>query len=223
MNKQQYLRKLKRLLKALPKQERESAIQYYEEYFDDAGAENFQAVANELGTPDEVSRQILNNYLEKQNNAEKAVIPKKSHKKALIIWAIILTLWFTVPVALGLACCIIGVAVSIASVYIGIVAAGFVAVACGIVGMVASIIVATSDFSTGILALGLSLLSIGVGLLLLMLGIWLFKITLSGCKKLYKKLSEKHKEKKKDLLKKEPEIIYEGSFEQEAENNEKKY
>ena len=49
MNREQFIRELERLLKDLPAGEREAAIQYYNDYFDDAGAENEAQVIRELG------------------------------------------------------------------------------------------------------------------------------------------------------------------------------
>ena len=51
MNKQTYLAKLAQLLAPLPEQERQDALNYYEEYFDAAGPEAEDATAAELGDP----------------------------------------------------------------------------------------------------------------------------------------------------------------------------
>ena len=40
MNRKQFLYELEQLLKDIPDNERAEAIQYYNDYFDDAGAEN---------------------------------------------------------------------------------------------------------------------------------------------------------------------------------------
>ena len=45
MNKQTYLAKLAQLLAPLPEQERQDALNYYEEYFDAAGPEAEDATA----------------------------------------------------------------------------------------------------------------------------------------------------------------------------------
>lgn len=59
MNKQTYLAKLAQLLAPLPEQERQDALNYYEEYFDAAGPEAEDATAAELGDPADASRKIL--------------------------------------------------------------------------------------------------------------------------------------------------------------------
>lgn len=59
MNKQTYLAKLEQLLAPLPEQERQDALNYYEEYFDAAGPEAEDATAAELGDPADAARKIL--------------------------------------------------------------------------------------------------------------------------------------------------------------------
>lgn len=59
MNKQTYLAKLAQLLDPLPEQERQDALNYYEEYFDAAGPEAENATAAELGDPADAARKIL--------------------------------------------------------------------------------------------------------------------------------------------------------------------
>ena len=49
MRKYAYLARLEELLAALPAQERQDALNYYEEYFDAAGSENEEQTAAELG------------------------------------------------------------------------------------------------------------------------------------------------------------------------------
>ena len=59
MNQQTYLAKLAQLLAPLPEQERQDALNYYEEYFDAAGPEAEDATAAELGDPADAARKIL--------------------------------------------------------------------------------------------------------------------------------------------------------------------
>jgi uncharacterized membrane protein len=57
MTREEYLNELNKALKRIPKEERENAISYYREYFEDAGDE--QEVIRELGEPKELARKIL--------------------------------------------------------------------------------------------------------------------------------------------------------------------
>ena len=58
MNRQEFMERLENLLQNIPEQERVEAIQYYNDYFEDAGEENEQAVLDALGTPAQVAENI---------------------------------------------------------------------------------------------------------------------------------------------------------------------
>lgn len=55
MDRQQFLRQLSALLSDITPEEREEAIRYYEEYFDEAGPGQEQAILAELGSPAKVA------------------------------------------------------------------------------------------------------------------------------------------------------------------------
>lgn len=58
MTKTEFLARLEELLKDVPVSEKESAIQYYNDYFEDAGSENEEEVIDALGTPEDVALNI---------------------------------------------------------------------------------------------------------------------------------------------------------------------
>lgn len=58
MNRAEFMRRLTELLGDVSPMERDEAIQYYNDYFDDAGVENESSVIASLGTPDELARTI---------------------------------------------------------------------------------------------------------------------------------------------------------------------
>lgn len=62
MNRREYIECLEQLLLVLPEEEREEAIQYYSDYFEDAGVENEDSVILELGSPEEVAAKIRAGY-----------------------------------------------------------------------------------------------------------------------------------------------------------------
>lgn len=59
MTRTEYLKSLEQLLASLPETERRDALDYYEEYFDAAGAGREAETIAELGTPEEVAQKIL--------------------------------------------------------------------------------------------------------------------------------------------------------------------
>lgn len=60
MNREQYLTKLKNLLPALTEEERNEALQYYSDYFDEAGDD--EKVIAELGSVEEVAQSIIDKF-----------------------------------------------------------------------------------------------------------------------------------------------------------------
>lgn len=66
MNRTEFMSQLEILLRNVSDGEREEALQYYNDYFDDAGAENEQAVIEALGNPARVAENIRRELLEGQ-------------------------------------------------------------------------------------------------------------------------------------------------------------
>lgn len=58
MNRIEFMNELEKLLANLPQDERKDAMQFYIDYFDDAGVENEQKVIAELGSPQKVAATI---------------------------------------------------------------------------------------------------------------------------------------------------------------------
>lgn len=58
MNREEFLKELSYLLQDISEQERNEALQYYEDYFDDAGEENEEKVILELGDPSRIAAVI---------------------------------------------------------------------------------------------------------------------------------------------------------------------
>lgn len=58
MNRAEFMERLERLLVVIPAEERSEALQYYTDYFEDAGAENEAQVIKELGSPEDVAAMI---------------------------------------------------------------------------------------------------------------------------------------------------------------------
>ena len=63
MRRKEYINRLEQLLLVLPMEEREEALQYYNDYFEDAGIENEENVILELGSPEEVAAKIRAGYV----------------------------------------------------------------------------------------------------------------------------------------------------------------
>ena len=62
MNKQAFLDTLHQLLASLPTEERLAAVKYYEEYFEEAGPGQEEAILAELGDPQGIADALLRDY-----------------------------------------------------------------------------------------------------------------------------------------------------------------
>lgn len=86
MNRADFMKNLAELLADVPPTEREEAIQYYNDYFDDAGEENEQSVIASLGTPQQLADTIRAGLADGGNSGEftekgfSGYEPKKSNE-----------------------------------------------------------------------------------------------------------------------------------------------
>ncbi|HFI0786418.1 TPA: DUF1700 domain-containing protein [Streptococcus suis] len=85
MNRKEYLQKLEKHLKHLPKEDFQDTLDYFNEHFDEAGPENEQAIIQELGTPKEAARDILAHLYNKEKSEQK---PNTRN----MVWLIILSI-----------------------------------------------------------------------------------------------------------------------------------
>lgn len=118
MTKSEYLAKLDKYLKKLPKEDYQEAMDYFREYFDEAGPENEEEVIAELGTPKEAAHDIISRLLD-----EKIVEDEKTPKnRAVIFWIAILAILAS-PVALPLIFLLLMIIVAIVAVVVSILVA----------------------------------------------------------------------------------------------------
>lgn len=68
MNRMEFMAELERLLADMPEEERQAAVQYYADYFADAGEANEADVIRELGSPEKVAESIKADYYGTQFN-----------------------------------------------------------------------------------------------------------------------------------------------------------
>lgn len=97
MNRKEFMAELAARLHRLPPEDLHAALQYYEEYFDEAGSQHEQEVIRELKGPAHIASKILADYAVKE--AKKVSASTKSGWHAL--WFIILAIC-AAPVAVPL-------------------------------------------------------------------------------------------------------------------------
>lgn len=164
MTKTEYMKVLSKKLRRLPKEDYERAVEYFEEYFADAGLENEQKAIEDLGTPEEAARELIMDLAEE--NADK---PPKTVKRGMrAIWIGILGIC-AAPIALPLALVfIILIACAFLVVFcvlLCIVIAGVSVAAGGIISTIAGAAVLFQSFADGLCNLGFGLGCFGAGLL----------------------------------------------------------
>lgn len=70
MNRIEFMTELAALLQDVPEEERRDAMQYYNDYFDDAGEEKEQQVISELESPKKVAEKIKADFIGQQGEKE---------------------------------------------------------------------------------------------------------------------------------------------------------
>jgi len=166
MTKDDYLKALRANIKNVPADEAANIIQYYSEYFDEAGAENTEKVIEELGPPKQLSARVCADYAIREMEQGKGT--KSIKKKASNTWLIVLAVigspvWF--PLAIAVAAVLLAL---MASAIILLVAFGICAAAsilAGVIMICSGFAAAFSSLPTMALFVGSGFISIGGGIL----------------------------------------------------------
>lgn len=184
MTKEQFLFQLEQKLLDIPEDERAEAMEYYRDYFSDAGPENEQQVIAELGSPDKVAASIKEGLRAGREDAGTVGQPPQMRGAAKSFseanqgnkqtdsrskWIlIILVAVFTSPFWIGAVGVIFGVLVAVVAMIFGVLVTAVALAAAGVVGGVICFIVGIVRFFTGGLVSGL--MTVSAGLLLFAMG-----------------------------------------------------
>lgn len=167
MTKVEYLAKLDKYLRKLPKVDYQEAMDYFSEYFEEAGPENEAQVIAELGTPKEAARDIISRLLD-----EKIIDQEKTPKSRVsMVWLAILAILsapVTLPLALFLFLAVITIlALGVAAIAV-VLSLGVAFLTSGIYMLFDSWSYLNISFSATALSFGLGLLALGLSLLALL-------------------------------------------------------
>ncbi len=190
MNREEFMRQLESLLQNISPEERKEALQYYEDYFNDAGAENEQNVIEALGNPAKVAENIKRDlygagyggFTYQQPLRNTAVVkygensgtePKKKGLEGWQIALIVILCILAAPMALSIGGGLLGtLAGLIASWFAMMIGFGIAAIAMILISIVLIFVsiqcFAVSPF-VGMAVIGISLLVCAFGILFLML------------------------------------------------------
>ena len=184
MTKEQFLFQLEQKLLDIPEDERAEAMEYYRDYFNDAGPENEEQVIAELGSADKVAASIKEGLRSGRDDAGMVGQPPQTRETAKSYseankdrkqtdsrskWIlIILVAVFTFPFWIGAVGVIFGVLVAVIATIFGLLVAAVALAAAGLVAGVICVIVGIVRFFTGGLVSGL--MTVSVGFLLFAMG-----------------------------------------------------
>ena len=213
MNRAEFMDRLKNLLSDITEAEREEALHYYEDYFDDAGAENEASVIESLGSPEKVAATIKHGLNE--NAAEEGefsetgytgytydkdeVATTSSNKRrdlsgGMLVVAIIVCIFalpILGPVVIAILAVIISILCTVAALLFAVMVSGVAVVIAGFALIISGFVTLISVPVVGILLAGAGLILAGVGVLITILGIWivtkvvppLFRALINLCRK----------------------------------------
>ena len=88
MTREEYMTKLQKYLRKLPKQDYEDAIEYFNEYFSDTDEEGQQRLMDELGTPKEAAADLMYNLLDRKIQEQDESGEEKKSKKGITLLAV---------------------------------------------------------------------------------------------------------------------------------------
>lgn len=201
MNREEFLRQLERLLSDIPESERREAMEYYQNYFEDAGPENEASIIEELGSPEEVASSIKKNLFgeDYENYTFVKEEQNQTNKTKRNIWIAVL-LVLTFPLWIGLVvgafgiliagiACIFALAVAVIALDGAVLITGVILSGIGVAQML-------SGFpAVGLILLGLGLLFLAAAMLGLVIIVyvvgrmlpWILRAIVRICKRPFQK------------------------------------
>lgn len=175
MTRTEYIAKLTKYLRKLPQQDYEEAIEYFMEYFEEAGPENEARVIAELGTPKEAAHEVISRLLE-----EKIVEDKSSlRNKTAILWIAILAVLASpvaLPILLFFLAMIMTLLMIIFAVIVTALALTFALLISGVYTFFTSFSLLSVSLASTLFGGGLGLMMLGGALLLLLISFEICKL-----------------------------------------------
>lgn len=201
MNKEEFLSQLETHLSGMPENEKQEALQYYRDYFEDAGKEKEKEILASLGSPAEVAENIREEnqngewtergYREDHPSADTCIVetnasagqnntgsqqngasaPKEKEDKTGIIVAVVLIIVLS-PIWLPLLGGLFGAVVALIGAFIGFMVSGVIMLIVSIPIIIASVCAMVAGFPVSV-----GLMLIGVGLILGAIGILMIFLT----------------------------------------------
>ena len=183
MNRNEYMKRLGYRLRRLPKEDFDRAMEYFTEYFEEAGPENEQQAIEDLGAPEAAADQIVRD-MAFENAREKNTSVKRGFST---VWIGILAI-FAAPVGLPLA-----FAAAIVVLIFAIAVSAFSVALVSIPSMFIGVWLLFTSPANGIATIGISLIGVGFGILIVAGSIMLCKWFLNQMTRLFGKMAGRGK------------------------------
>ncbi|MEX0380158.1 DUF1700 domain-containing protein [Leuconostoc sp. MS02] len=184
-----YLNELEAHLHALPRDERDETMAYYDEYFTDADLSN-SAARKQFGTPKQFARRLVADFYMDADDASE-IKPKQQLR---MIWVVILGLLASpviLPVAILMVVLLISALAIVFSMAVTIASMIMAIVITALVSIVAGIAIVFSSLSGGIFFIGVGLAAIGVLVLIGPLMFSLMRMCFNGLVNLIKAIGRR--------------------------------
>lgn len=192
MNRIEFMAKLSQLLRDIAVEDRTDALQYYEDYFDDAGADREQDVIRELESPEKVAKTIKANLgegfskgeytdegykNEEFDKAKKTPAYNTAERKAargdnnkimkiiLIVLIIVIGAPVIIPLAIAVIATVFGLLAAAFGIFISLVVVSVCLIISGIALIVVGFICLIPQLAVGIAFIGSGFVLMGTGLI----------------------------------------------------------
>lgn len=211
MNRETYLKELKKYLKRLPEDDYKNAMEYFTEYFEEAGPDHEAEAIRELGSPREAAAELLSALIDEKTGAAAGdksqsrryrsgdPIPQgRRSDSSLRILLIVCLAIFAAPIALPLAAAAFALLLAGVAIVVSVVFCIFICsvsmVLVGIYSVIRAFALLTVSLPGFLVITGGGLLSVGLGCLLFIASLFLCKWFITWLVRLIQKMIGKRKE-----------------------------
>ncbi len=168
MTKNEYMVELRQKLKRLPKDNFDQAIDYFEEYFAEAGEENVAQAIEDLGSPQLAADQIVRDFA--VDNSVKGEAKKDVRKGIDGVWIVILAICaspIAFPFALAAVVLMFAFLLVVISLLLSFGLSGVAFVLTAPIALVGAIMMITKSIPVALVCLGTALVTAGAGILII--------------------------------------------------------
>lgn len=194
MNRKEFMEALKKQLRHLPKEDREDAIGYYEEYVLDLDVSDEEDITTIVGTPKEVAAAILADCTERHYQEQKESGSTKN--SGMMVWLVILGILaspLAFPLVITILCLLFAVLVVAASIVFTVFCLILAILLAGMAALTG--VIWAGGFVQRIVCLGMGLAFIGAGLLGIVILVELIKVLACGIVALFKRVFSRKEER----------------------------